>query len=335
MPEAQGQAQAADPVSVIEGMLNAESAQATLPLAPKVAAKPEGDAPAEVPAEETPAEVPAGDNKTVEGEDAPADVPMAEIPLDQLEAIALDVKTKGEDGKDVVEKLTVKELREGYMKGKDYSRKTAEVARQREEVGEKVRQAIDSERTQYQQNLQQLHNFVIDSVAPELKDVNWNQLATDNPMEYVRIRNRADQITQVLANIESKQKEVSEKQKGEVSQARQKAAIEARTKLESEIPNWSDELYHELMKTGEAYGFKQGEVGSWVDARAIQVLHDAHQYRLLKAKTPLKVVVPPKVVKPGATQSLTQAQARAGAAMKRLQPSGRVEDAADVIASRM
>src|SRR3990167_3656548 len=132
MPEAQGQAKAADPVSVIEGMLNAESAQGDLPLVAKAEAKPEGDAPAEVIAEETPDEVPAEDNKTVEGEDAPADVPMAEIPLDQLEAIALDVKTKGEDGKDVVEKLTVKELREGYMKGKDYSRKTAEVARQRE-----------------------------------------------------------------------------------------------------------------------------------------------------------------------------------------------------------
>ena len=79
-----------------------------------------------------------------------------------------------------------------------------------------------------------------------------------------------------------------------------------------------------------------------MDHRAFEILHDAFQFRQLKGKsattTPItgkKVIVPPKVVKPGAAAPATAAQVRAGDAMKKLQKSGTVQDAAAVIKSRM
>lgn len=278
-------------------------------------------------------------NTQVEGEQPQqADAPAVEIPLDQLEAIELETTYKGDDGSDVTSKLPIKELKKGYMLQKDYSRKTAELARQREQVADQVRQAVESERTQYMSNLQQIQTTLIETTAPELKDVNWNHLATNDPAEYVRLRNRADQIQQVLNGIQSKQAEVTSKQKAEQAQARQKAANEAREVLEKKIPTWSDDLYKSLMKTASEYGYKLEEVANWVDPKAFEVLHDAHQYRQMKAEKPAvekRVSVPPKVVKPGAAAPATAAQLRASDAMSRLQKSGNISDAAAVIKSRL
>jgi len=279
-------------------------------------------------------------NPLVEGDDWPPEAPVeppktAEIPLEQLEAIALDVTFKGEDGSDVTQKLTIKELREGVMRQKDYQRKTAEVARQRDEVGEKVRQAIDSERNGYQQNLQQLQNVVLEGIAPELKDVNWNYLAANDPAEYIRLRNRADQIKEVLGTIQSKTQEVKKKQDEEIRQATLKAARESRNRLESDIPGFDDTLYKTLLKSGEPYGYKPEELAQWVDHRAIKLLHDAYQFQKLKADKPViekKVVNVPKVVKPGA---IPPAKPKDADGVSALQKSGKWQDAADIIRARM
>lgn len=292
--------------------------------------------------EEAPAEA-AADTDAPAGADAPvseesAEAPVAEIPLDQLEAVQLEVTVKGDDGKDVVEKPTIKELREGYMRQKDYSRKTAEVARQREEVGEKVRQAVESERTRYATELQQIQAVLIETAAPELKDVNWNHLAANEPAEYVRLRNRADQIGNVLKAVQAKQQALTQQQADEQRQTLQKAALESRSRLEAEIPGWSDNLYQELMQLGVSVGYKQEEVANWLDPRAFKVLHEAYEYRKLKAGKPpaaSRVATPPRVIKPGATATNSQAQQRHADSMKRLQSSGNVQDAAAVIRARM
>lgn len=337
MAEATGQAPAApiahpaaqpapalSPVEKIQAMLLAE--------------KPE-EQQQEAPAETQPeTEVPAEPNTQVEGEEAPADEQGVEIPIDQLEAIPLEVTIKGENGEDVTVKPTIKELRAGYMRQQDYSRKTAEVARQRNEVETKIRQGTESERAAFATQLQQLQAIVIESVAPELKDVNWNNLAANDPAEYVRLRNRSDQITNVLNGIQSKQAELTNKQKAEVAQANKAAASKAVETLERDIPNWSDSLYQTLLQTGvKDYGYKPDEVGSWTDPRAIKLLNDAYQFRQLKSEKPItekKVVPVPRVVKPGA-KSTAPVQRQTVEAMSRLQKSGRIEDAAAVIKSRM
>jgi uncharacterized protein YeeX (DUF496 family) len=325
---------ATDTVSIIQGILDRE-AQGIVKAAATEAA-PEQESPTQEVSQPEAEEAPAEDNRQVEGGGAPAEQAVAEIPLDQLEAIQLEVEVSGESGK-VTEKPTIKELKLGYMRQKDYQQKTAEVARQRNEVGDKIRQGIESERKAYAQTLQQLQTAFVQTVAPELAKVNWNELATNDPAEYVRLRNRAEQIQTVIKDMQSKQQALTAKQQAEQSQVLQQTAIKTRETLEREIPGWNDALYQKLMKTGTEYGYKPEEVGSWVDPRAVKLLHDAYQYRELKVKTPddKRVVTPPKVIRPGATTAQSQTRKNTDIAMRKLQTSGRVEDAAAVIRARM
>lgn len=331
MPPDQGQAQAAaagitpapdlKPVEAIQAMLLAED-KAAEPAKEVAAAAPA--ATPETAAEPAPQAEPATDEST--------------IPLEELEAIPLEVTVKGDNGEDVVEKLPIKELKLGYMRQKDYSRKTAEVARQRDEADVKIRQGVESERKAYQEQLQLVQQLVIESVAPELKDVNWNHLASTDPAEYVRLKNRADQIQTTLNTVQSKKTELTQKQKAEQAEARQKAGREALTILERDIPEWSDTHYQKLMKAGiDTYGFKPEEVASWIDPRAMKVLNDAYQFRQLKSEVPVKekkVVAVPKVVRPG-SKTETPQNVRNQESFTRLQKSGRIEDAAAVIKSRL
>jgi len=338
-----------DAVSRIQAILAAESAPP--PQAkPKAAQAPEPEPEQEqqeqqpAPAEGEPQAESQGEpeaepeqNQQIEGQEA--DAPTArEIPLEELEGIELEVTIKGDDGKDVVRKPTIKELREGYMMQSDYQRKTADLARQREETAESTRKAVETERTQYQQNLQTLHNLVLETAASELKDVNWNDLAKNDPLKYVEIRNRADQLANTLTTIQGKMKETEAKQATDRKTATDAAAKRARAELERDLPGFNDAHYQTLMKSAQAVGYKLEEVATWIDPRAIKLLDKAYKYDQLQAGKPpttKKVVVPPKVVKPGQAQAETAQQRKEGEAMKRLRGNGTIENAADVIRSRL
>ncbi len=338
-----------NPVQKIQALIEAErkpEQAATPPPAaetPPATPAPETPAPVETPpADAAPAPAEPQPNQQVEGKEAKADGPAHEIPLDDLLSIPLETTVKGDDGHDVVQKLPIKELQQGYMRQQDYSRKTAEVARQREAVPEEIRKGVESERAAYYQTLQAMQDVVLSSVEPELKAANWSELASNDPATYVRLDNRRKEIDRVLGELTTKQQEVIRQRDADRAKVRREQATKSVEVLEKKIPGWNDTLYQKLMKTGQDYGYKPEEVGEWVDHRAFEVLHDAFQYRQLKATqkpdAPLKdnrVVTVPKVVKPGAAAPATAAQNRESEAMKRLQSRGTVADAAAVIKARM
>ena len=318
-----------DPVNAIQAILAAEKSP------PPEVKQPEPKVEVEAkPEPEKEPEAPAQPNATVEGEDAPKGLEISE---DELEAIELEVKMWSKDGNRKPEKRTIKELREAAMRLDDYSRNIQDVARQRDEIPQKIREGIESERKVYQDSLKQLNDLVLAAASQELQGVNWNDLAANDPAKYVQLRNRADQYNSALQSIKSKQAEVEAKAKSERDEAYKKAAREARAKLESDIPNFNDDLYQKVMSAAEPFGFKKEEVAEWIDPRAIKLLHAVYEFQQLKPGNPKdkKVVVVPKVVKPQAAPAQTQAQIKGKEAMERLRKSGTVDAAADVIAQRL
>ena len=334
----------ADIAARIQGIINSEPGDSKSKRLPPAEAQPATPPPAlkEQKTDEQEAtpepEAPVGPNKQAEGDDAPQEDAqgMAEIPLDQLENIELEISVQGEK-----RKLPIKELRDGYMKDADYRKKTADLNRQREQLHEETRKATDAERMKYVTELQTLHDLVTQTAASELGNVDWNDLAQNNAFEYVRLDNRKKQITHTLETIRAKQQEVLSKHSQEQKAAMQKAATEARDQLEKDIPGWNDALYQSLMKAGiEKFGYKQDEVTSWVDPRAFKLLHKAHLYDQLQAEKTAppadkKVSVPPKVVRPGPQRETSQQANRDANALKQLRTSGRSEDAAAVIKNRL
>jgi hypothetical protein len=282
----------------------------------------------------------AAGNKQVEGEDAPAaDEPAAgEWTPEQLDAIEFEVEITGEDGKKTTERPTAKELKLGYLRTKDYHRKTEDLARQRSQLGEEKRQAIEAERKAYVEQLEVLQKTLIETAAPELKDVNWNHLASNDAFEYVRLRNRADQLVGAVDRIQKAINEAKAKTQADAKTAHETAVKTAREKIAADIPDYNDALHAQLVKFGESAGFKAEEISNWTDPRATRLLHMAFQAQQKRPEPPpatKKTVVPPKAISPGASSAAQQARTRHSEAMQKLNKSGRVDDAAAVIAARL
>jgi len=276
---------------------------------PPEAPAEEGKAPVEA-KEEQPEQEAAEDAETIEIDE---ESPMFDVPV-------------GSETK----KLSLKELRAGYMMQQDYTRKTQEIAKQREEVQAQARQATEQAVKPYVERLQVFQKAVQATVAPELGNVDWNKLATEDPAEYVRLSNRAKQVNDVLSAAQQEINRVhGEQQQQEQTRLTEKAAkaVEA---LQKDIPEWGSAVYQDLMKTAiEKYGYTPEEIAKETDPRIFKLLNDAKGQRAIQDAKPIvakKVAVVPKVVKSGPREADGSRRA-VTEAKDRLRKSGRDSDA--------
>lgn len=243
------------------------------------------------------------------------------------------LKVKTESGADEELEVDDEELKRGYMKAKDYSAKTAAVARERESVAAKIKEAVEAKQKELDEKLQIAEQVLVQTMIPEFQNIDWNKLARDNPAEWAAKRQMYDDYASKLARIQSDRRQLLENQQKEMSEKMRKAAAEAVDILRTDIPNWSDDLYGKILKTGvKEFGFKTEEVNAITDPRAIKVLHDAMLYRELRAKPTVekRVAAPaPKVIKPGATEK-TNSGDKFKEGMAKLQKSGHTNDAVEV-----
>ena len=288
---------------------------------------------AEQPVAEQPAQEPAAEATT---EPAKPEEATEEYKWDDLKAIKLKIPMKQGD-KEWEDEISLEQLREERMLKHDYTRKTQELAEQRKQVETHTRTEVEKERSAYLQSLDALHKSIIQAASPELANVDWNKLSQENPAEYVRLANRAREVNSALERVRFEQEKVQTQQAKERDERLAQAVSESKTKLLEAIPNWSDDLYTALQKRGtDTYGFKQDEIGQVWDHRVMQVLHDAHQYRLLKEKQPASgasVQKLPPVLKPGAQKPKVDPQQQEFQKSKeRLRHNGNDQEAAaDVI----
>jgi hypothetical protein len=291
----------------------------------------------EVKAEEKPDEETEKQAEETTEEEAQPEAEEAEtVEIDPEEKI-FDVEETIEGGKKEVRKYSLNELKAQRMMQADYQRKTAELARQREEVQEKVRQGIQDQQKQYMQALETQQKLVWSLVAPELQNVNLDQLANDDPSEYVKISNKLNKLNQAIQGIQAEQQKLAQQEREHLERV---VIPKAAEELQRDIPNWGPDIQRSITRSAmEKYGFTPEELGMVVDPRHIKVLHDAFQFHEGKKASDTqkqiaakKVVEKPKVLKPGTKQ---QKQASDGDDFKRLQKTGRFEDAATVILKRL
>ena len=192
---------------------------------------------------------------------------------------------KADDGSDVEVEEDVEGLKKGYMLEKSYRQKTAQLARTRETVEAEKAKAITEARSQYDEKLATAEKVIQETLAPELKNVDWAKLAAENPAEYVLKFQQMQAINSKLTEIQSQRRGIAEQQRSEAQATVRKQATEAVEVLQTKIPQWNNDLYGKILKQAiDNYGFKAEEVGQITDPRAIEVLHDAMQFRALKAK---------------------------------------------------
>lgn len=249
----------------------------------------------------------------------------------------LVIKVK-DDGKEL--EVTLDELRKGYSRYSDYTRKTQALAEERKSFYGEA-EAIRMERAQYAELLPVLKaQLEVQSEA----EPDWDNLYNEDPIEAARLErhwNKSRQErTAKLQAINTEQQRVAEEMTREQQRALADIVQSERAKLTDVIPEWKDEgtmqsEAKELREWALTNGFSERDLSALVQATHVSILRKAMMFdkgskKVEKVKAqPRKVA---RIVRPGS--SGTQVNTRSSdvkKASQRLARTGRVADAAALL----
>jgi len=224
-----------------------------------------------------------------------------------------------------------KVLKDALLRQSDYTRKTQEVAKQRQQA-EELTQALTQQR--------QFHEAAFD-VAAEAKalesqikrydGLDWAQLAESDPTEYLKLDRafRALKDQHAAKAQEARQKYAQAQQ--ETAKQRQTQAAKAHEELSRDIQGWGPEIQAKLGESGRSFGFTDQELANLIDPRMVKVLHAAHQWKQLQSAKPglqKKVQAAKPVTAPSArTANSSHRATQYSDARQKLKKSGSNDDA--------
>lgn len=291
---------------------------------------------AELQAEEVEAETAQAEAEPneVEGEEAEAEGESPDEDEGQEEnddeAEAPATYTVKVDGKEVA--VTLDELQRSYS-GQAYIQKGMQEAAAARKEAESLAQTLLAEQQKFVEVFQKVQSqgIINRPVAPDV------QMSKTDPIGYLQ----ADAAyRQEMATYQEQQQQIQAvtQQQSQLQKAAQAEYLNEQRKLLAErIPELSDpqkgpEIQGRIRKVaGDAYGFTEQELGAVMDARHVQVLHDAMRWRELQSgKVAPKMAAPPKVVKPHA--KMTQApQVARQKQIEKARNTGRLQDFASLL----
>lgn len=225
--------------------------------------------------------------------------------------------------------VNLEELIQGYQRNADYTRKTQELAQERNQSSEFVERSKKDVEAKLQK-LDQLNNAAQAQLQQEYAEVDFEKLYDEDPVEAARLehkmRKKHDQLAQVSQQTQELQAQEFNKYLGEQQKL-----------LTQKIPEFTDEQKGPRFKQQMRdylgnIGFNDTEINSVYDHRYVMLVKDAMSYRnLQKAKPGIKkkVANAPKVVKGGVAKSKGQANEEAKRQqLSKLRKTGQVKDAA-------
>lgn len=239
------------------------------------------------------------------------------------------------DGKEV--EVSLDELKNGYQRQSDYTRKTMEAAEQRKAADAETQKA-QQERQQYAGELQRMA-VQLEGVLEQQSQVDWGALLEADPVEYLKQQQLFQQRQALYQQNMSEQQKLAQQFHAEQAQAHQSYLAKQRDDLLAKLPDWKDDAKAAAEKTAiskflQSEGFADEDISSIADHRQVLIARKAMLYDQLMANAKLQAKkvqeAPQRVVKPGVTVKGT-ADGRTAAA-KQLEKTGRVEDAAAVFA---
>jgi hypothetical protein len=251
----------------------------------------------------------------VADEEAPTETPQA-----------YTVKVDGEEFE-----VSLDELRDGYQRQSDYTRKSQSLAEQRKAYEANL-QAVQNERNQYAQVLEQMsenQNYQLQ----QFEDINWKELKDDDPMEYMEKRLEYQEAKDRVSQLNNERTRVHQQNQAEITQVLTEKVQKEAELLSAALPEYADpgsNLKTDIRNYALSLGFPENEIDSISDHRVVLVLHKA-MMQDNAAKGVKKVKVAPKVVKSGIPQTKSQKVKRVVQAKReRLSKTGNQRDAADV-----
>ena len=239
------------------------------------------------------------------------------------------------DGKEV--QVPLSELLNGYQRQSDYTQKTMAAAEQRKTADAAIQQA-QQERQEYHSKLERMA-AQLEGALEQQSQIDWNALIESDPVEYLKQQQLFQQRQALYQQNAQERQQLIQQHQNEQAQAHQSYLAKQQEDLLAKLPDWKDDAKAAAEKTAiskflQTQGFEDEDISSIADHRHVLVARKAMLYDQLMAKANVQAKkvqeAPQRVVKPGVTSQGT-ADGRS-AASKRLEKTGRVEDAAAVFA---
>lgn len=269
-----------------------------------------------------------------EGEADESDAPEGEEddeadPDEEGESEASDKKpeTIEIDGKPV----NLEEVKLGYLRQQDYTRKTQQLSTERQEFDAAIQRV-----TQIDQSARQaldLAKQVISSVIPQAPSMD---LLQSDPVAYFQAKEAHDLALNVIRQLDDRGKSTQQAMTREQAVKHAEALKKEQELLAEKLPSLAtidgkEKFRREAIEYGaKHYGLTAAEIDSISSAKELSVLADAIAYRKLKDKTPQavqKVAQAPKMVKPGTREKQPVNR------IERLQKLGGKATAADIFSA--
>jgi len=242
------------------------------------------------------------------------------------------------DGKD--HQVTQDELIKGYHRQNDYTKKTQAVSEQRKEYETELT-AIRSERHRYAENLQQMDKNA-DVELKKFEQIDWAELKEEDIEEYREKKDDYRDYKEAKKLIQEEKDALMVKHRNDqIAQIKEIAKNET-GKLLGKIPAWKDKEKFKigmtrLIKYGKVLGYEENEMNNILDHRHLVAIEKARKFDAFEKADPSrrKVKGKPKFTKPGGqgTKKKSSTNTRSKEKMDRLEKSGSVRDAADLIAN--
>jgi hypothetical protein len=260
----------------------------------------------------------APDEETEEAEEVDED------PTDEAEAEESEAMFEV-DG----ESLSAEELKLGYLRQSDYTKKTQAVAEQRK--------AFEAQTAEAEATMNALMSAAGADIS-RFQNVNWEQAAIDNPEQYKQAKAAYEQAQSTYNLIKAQADQFQTQQQQQTEAAQKEAAKESLTVLKTNIPNWNNDLYYKIGEYAQGLGVSGEEFNKVSDHRLITALWKAMQFDQAKQVTakkkakssPTKTLSGSKADSTKAVQSESARKTR-----ERLRKSGTVDDAAAALLNRM
>jgi hypothetical protein len=187
------------------------------------------------------------------------------------------------------EKFVVpKKLKDALLRQSDYTRKTQEVAAQR--------QAIEQERAEFQQKAQ-FHQEYLEELTQaraiaqqieQFKAINWDALDEQDPAQARRLERQYRNLQEQQSDLSRRVAEKGQQKSMQEQQQAAKQLQEGAEVLRREIRDWSPEKATVLTDYAVSYGFPKEQIAKVSNPLFVKLLNDSHTLAQLRKQAVTK-----------------------------------------------
>jgi hypothetical protein len=284
-------------------------------------------------AEEVEEEAPESEEEGQAEEETEEEVEEEELEIVAEEDLKYTIKVDGQDYE-----VGIDELKNGYQRQADYTRKSQALAEQRKgtENIQSERMQLEQERQMYANGLQMLQEQQSAKLT-DFDNVEWEALKQEDPYQYMIKKDEYRDAQERVGNLQAEQQLVQQERTKQAQQARSHFVQQEYARLVNALPEWNDKdstIKKDVQEYATSVGFRPEEISQLADHRSVLVIKKAMEFdKLTKKVAPKKKAVKkvPKVQKSGRGNSKEDAATEATNKKRaRLRKSGKQDDAASL-----